>query len=1115
MANPFASFAAGSGGDNNGGWLSTRKSRDEIKKSADAAREARKSKNSRGKKTNNNNTDKKGSKGGGQRGANKKQKGKSRDDSWMAESSEEEEDFIIEETEDEGEWDGEESSEEEVEYSEGDDEGSDDDYQRKKKSTNKKAKAAAVRSDIRNKRNAARNKNAKNPIINLDDDTTDDEGKGVDTSMDDIFDEDEKELVVRNNKEKKKKGNDTKKSPYFSSGFDEKKEDDDDDDVASKSDESDMMDDNDVSRSKVTNKRRMIFSDESSDDDMSVKKQSSTKMGKRPKASSLDDDDEDVLADTPAKAKGQYQSFSDDDFVDDEEAKAIEKAMKDSIKDQKKRKRLKKMGGRGDSLASLDRKEQKQKKKIVYKDDLEDDESIIDVDNDDEEGQDEDEDDVFEVVNEEEHTAAEVLKEANALSAKIVKIVSEWCGGDGGKVKGLILGESDGALNLGSGDGGEAKNGGDKTWISKETMKQVLPNVELAEYQLLGVNWMALLNRTTFGSTGSKKTTDGGDMGVAVNGILADEMGLGKTVQTIAFLAWLNQQRNGKVISLRDDEKNSSNGNADDSGLDDSEDDDDTPTHTASIQRPHLIVVPASVLSNWMNEFKKFAPKMKVMKYHGSQKEREQIQDDLGPYLKGMQKLDVVLTTYSYFSSENKADRSFLRKFQFDYMVVDEGHTLKNPKGLRYKNLNKFKTKHRLLLTGTPCQNNAKELMSLLCFLMPLFDRKKKASKKRRGHDDDDDDDGGERMLEYFVQIEGRGGGNDGDAKAYRKLKQLFAPFVLRRKKDDVLSQIMPPKKREVELVPMETSARLIYDNILSSHLKARQNNAAARQHLFTALRKAANHPLLLRTRHIAESEKHDLAQMLMNYGYFGNDASLTLGLVKEELDKFSDYDIHCACEEMISENSARRQLLGKYTLLQDDLFSSSKFVRLRHLLPDLIKKGHRMLIFSQWTKVLDLMLNLLESLELSCLRLDGSTPVSERQALIDKFNNDQSIPVFLLSTRAGGMGLNLTAADVCILHDLDFNPFNDLQAEDRCHRIGQTKPVTIIKMVTQGTVDEDIYSIQERKARMNKAIMEENGKKKSKKESEELCAIALNAVENFKRSKEDDETEAIDLTST
>lgn len=526
MANPFASYAAGSnnGGNNDGGWLTTRKvgrDREEIKKAANVARENRTRKNGRGNKANCN-TDKKASKGGSQKSGNKK-KGKSRD-GWMAESSEEE-DFIIEqtETEDEGEWNGEESSEEELVHSEGEDEDSDEDYQHKKRSNNKKVKAAAVRSDIRNRRNAAQNKNAKNSIINVDDDTTDDEGKGVDTSMDDIFDEDAKELVVRSNKEKK--GKEKKTSPYFSSGFDEKK--DDDDDVGSKSDESEMMVDNDVSRSKVTSKRRrMILSDgddESSGDDMPGRKQSSMKLGKRPKDSCLGDDDEYVLADTPAKAKGQFQSFSGDDFVDDDEAKAIEKAMKNSIKDEKKRKRLKKMGGRGDSLASLDRKDEEKKKKTIYKEDFEDDESIVDVEG--EEGQDEDEDDVFEVVNEEEQTASEVLKEANALSAKIVKVVSGWCGGDVGKVQGLILG--DGALNLGvgsGGDGGGAKDGGDKTWISKETMKQVLPNVDLAEYQLLGLNWMALLNRTTFGSRGSKKSSDGRDLGVAVNGILADEV---------------------------------------------------------------------------------------------------------------------------------------------------------------------------------------------------------------------------------------------------------------------------------------------------------------------------------------------------------------------------------------------------------------------------------------------------------------------------------------------------------------------------------------------------------------------------------------------------------------
>lgn len=144
-------------------------------------------------------------------------------------------------------------------------------------------------------------------------------------------------------------------------------------------------------------------------------------------------------------------------------------------------------------------------------------------------------------------------------------------------------------------------------------------------------------------------------------------------------------------------------------------------------------------------------------------------------------------------------------------------------------------------------------------------------------------------------------------------------------------------------------------------------------------------------------------------------------------------------------------------------------------------------------------MTHLMDSIKLKYLRLDGQTQVSERQGMIDTFNRDDSYPVFLLSTRAGGMGLNLTAADVCILHDLDFNPFNDRQAEDRCHRIGQKKPVTIIKMVTEGTVDEDIYKMQERKESMNEAIMEKGGgKKKKSNDNEEMARMANAALERF-----------------
>lgn len=223
--------------------------------------------------------------------------------------------------------------------------------------------------------------------------------------------------------------------------------------------------------------------------------------------------------------------------------------------------------------------------------------------------------------------------------------------------------------------------------------------------------------------------------------------------------------------------------------------------------------------------------------------------------------------------------------------------------------------------------------------------------------------------------------------------------------------------------------------------------SATAQQHLFTALRKAANHPLLLRNRHTSEEEKHQLATLLYQYGYFGRDETCTLDHVKQALDKMSDFDVHCAALDLIAENKCRQTELGRYTLQQEDLFSSPKFERLRVLLPELIEDGHRILIFSQWKICLDLIGCLMESLNLEFLRLDGDTKIAERQDLIDTFNQDMSIPVFLLSTRAGGMGINLTAADTCILHDLDFNPFNDIQSEDRCHRIGQTKPVTVIKV--------------------------------------------------------------------
>jgi len=299
-------------------------------------------------------------------------------------------------------------------------------------------------------------------------------------------------------------------------------------------------------------------------------------------------------------------------------------------------------------------------------------------------------------------------------------------------------------------------------------------------------------------------------------------------------------------------------------------------------------------------------------------------------------------------------------------------------------------------------QNSPKELMSLLCFLMPLFSRSKGGG---IDYGDETKNDGGESMLQHFVSLESSDlSRDDANEAAYKKLKQLFAPFVLRRRKADALKQLMPEKTRTVEWVPFDGATRSVYDSILADHIRKKENGASAQQHLFTALRKAANHPLLLRTRHTSEEAKSHLAKYLFQYGYFGRDETCTVDHVRKELEKFSDFDLHCAALELIEENNLRREELGRYTLAQDDLFCSPKFERLRVLLPELIEKGHRILIFSQWKIVMDLLGCLMESLNLKFLRLDGSTKIPERQTLIDTYNEDTSIPVFLLSTRAGGM---------------------------------------------------------------------------------------------------------------
>jgi SWI/SNF-related matrix-associated actin-dependent regulator 1 of chromatin subfamily A len=252
-----------------------------------------------------------------------------------------------------------------------------------------------------------------------------------------------------------------------------------------------------------------------------------------------------------------------------------------------------------------------------------------------------------------------------------------------------------------------------------------------------------------------------------------------------------------------------------------------------------------------------------------------------------------------------------------------------------------------------------------------------------------------------------------------------------------------------------------------------RELSSSEMKHLFTALRKAANHPLLLRVKYQDEVVMNKIAEVSHAMEHFGNQCDLRR--VREELDKFSDYDLHQLCMEYPA-------YLSEYIVPAEMLYNSPKLMRLKSLLPELISQGHRILVFSQWTRLLDLLEVFMNDNGFKFLRLDGSTPIKERQIRIDKFNGkgvpeEDLIPVFLLSTKAGGLGINLTAADTVVLHDLDFNPENDKQAEDRCHRIGQTKPVTVYKLVTEDTVDEDIYDIGERKSKLSSAVLSDYSK--------------------------------------
>ncbi|KAM0853015.1 hypothetical protein ACQ4PT_051366 [Festuca glaucescens] len=456
-------------------------------------------------------------------------------------------------------------------------------------------------------------------------------------------------------------------------------------------------------------------------------------------------------------------------------------------------------------------------------------------------------------------------------------------------------------------------------------------NGKMRDYQLAGLNWLIRLYEN------------------GINGILADEMGLGKTLQTISLLGYLHEFR--------------------------------------GITGPHMVVAPKSTLGNWMKEIARFCPVLRAVKFLGNPEERNHIRENL----LAPGKFDVCVTSFEMAIKEKTA----LRRFSWRYIIIDEAHRIKNENSLLSKTMRLFSTNYRLLITGTPLQNNLHELWSLLNFLLPeIFSS-------------------AETFDEWF-QISGE---ND-QHEVVQQLHKVLRPFLLRRLKSDV-EKGLPPKKETILKVGMSEMQKQYYRALLQKDLEVINAGGERKRLLNIAmqLRKCCNHPYLFQG-----------AEPGPPY---------TTG-------------------DHLIENAGKMVLLDK-------------------LLPKLKARDSRVLIFSQMTRLLDILEDYLMYRGYQYCRIDGNTGGDDRDASIEAFNKPGSEKfIFLLSTRAGGLGINLATADIVVLYDSDWNPQVDLQAQDRAHRIGQKKEVQVFRFCTEYTIEEKVIERAYKKLALDALVIQQ-----------------------------------------
>jgi len=454
-----------------------------------------------------------------------------------------------------------------------------------------------------------------------------------------------------------------------------------------------------------------------------------------------------------------------------------------------------------------------------------------------------------------------------------------------------------------------------------DTQMPVHFNGSLRDYQKAGYNWFSFLREYNFG------------------GCLADDMGLGKTIQTLAMLQKVKED-DALIVA----------------------------------QSTSLIIMPTSLIYNWLTEAKKFTPKLKILAHTGTNRNKD---------VANFANYDIVITTYGV----TRVDVDELKNFYFNYIILDESQNIKNPSSKSFKAVRSLKSRHKLILSGTPVENSVGDLWSQLTFLNPGL-----LGTQAFFND------------EYVQAIEKKK-----DEEKARKLQSIIKPFVLRRTKEQVAAEL-PPKTEQVIYCDMSEDQAAYYEKTKSAYrndlLQSMEDGTFAQKQVqllqgLTALRQLANHPFMID---------------------------------------------------------------GEY------LSDSGKFENVIHTLDNVLKGGHKVLVFSQFVKHLDIFKKYFEAEHIPFAYLDGAT--RNRGEIVADFQQNEDLKVFLISIKAGGVGLNLTQADYVFVLDPWWNPAVEQQAIDRTHRIGQDKKVFIYKFIAKDTVEEKILALQNRKKSLASSLI-------------------------------------------